>query len=447
MSDAPIPPHDATQLRRGRQETIIGLAVLATLPGLAIRLAGVHPPDTMAPVAFGIAILGSAFLLAWAAEVLQLDVSQGLALTVLALIAVLPEYAVDFAFASKAGQDPEKYAPLALANMTGANRLLIGVGWSMVVLLAAWRMTRIARRRGYRGEIDTTTRLERPHAIEITFLAIATLYSLTLPFKHTLTLIDSFVLIGIFVAFVFRIARAPAEEPHLVGPARLIGSLPVTQRRIAVGVLLAYAATVIFMCAEPFAESLVHVGEQAGIDTFLLVQWVAPLASEAPELLVAGLFAWRLQTSAGLGTLLSSKVNQWTLLVGSLPIVFAVSAGALHGLPLDSLQREELFLTAAQSVFAIAVLANRSMSVREAWALFGLFMAQFVLGGVLPESVAEYERIAVGGLYLVLAAILLVRERSVLRPLVHDGLREPVSELFREDEPEPTPPWLTSESL
>ena len=52
-----------------------------------------------------------------------------LVLKALALIAVLPEYAVDFAFAAKAGQDPEKYAPLALANMTGGNRLLIGVGW------------------------------------------------------------------------------------------------------------------------------------------------------------------------------------------------------------------------------------------------------------------------------------------------------------------------------
>ncbi len=101
------------------------------------------------------------------------------------------------------------------------------------------------------------------------------------------------------------------------------------------------------------------------------------------------MFAWRLNTSAGLGTLLSSKVNQWTLLVGSLPIVYAISAGHLTGLPLDSLQREELFLTAAQSVFAIAVLVNRRMSVREAWMLFGLFISQFVLGGVLPERPAR----------------------------------------------------------
>jgi cation:H+ antiporter len=428
----PEPPKSAFRGARG-QALAFSAAFALTLPGLLTRLSGAALPDVVAPVVFGMAILGSAFLLAWAAEVLQLDISQGLALTVLALIAVLPEYAVDFAFAFKAGKDPEKYAPLALANMTGSNRLLIGIGWSLVVLLAAWRMTRIARRRGYTGAIDTDVVLDRPHAIEIMFLAIATLYSLTLPFKHTLTLFDSFVLISIFVVFVWRIGRSPAEEPHLVGPARLVGALPDRQRRAVVGVLLAYAAGVIFLCAEPFAESLVHVGEQAGISTFLLVQWVAPLASEAPELLVAGLFAWRLNTNAGLGTLLSSKVNQWTLLVGSLPIVFAISANHISGLPLDSLQREELFLTAAQSVFAIAVLANRRMSVNEAYMLFGLFISQFVLGGVLPDGVRELERIAVGMVYLVLAAVILVRQRAFLRPLAHDGLVEPVEELFRED--------------
>src|SRR4051812_41771093 len=411
----------------------IGGAALATVPGVVSRVSGAGLPDVVAPVVFGLAILGSAFLLAWAAEVLQLDVSQGLALTVLALIAVLPEYAVDFTFAWKAGENPEKYAPLALANMTGSNRLLIGIGWSMVVLLAAWRMTRAARARGYTGEIDTEVHLERPHAIEIAFLAIATLYSLTLPFKSTLTIFDAVVLISIFVAFVIRVGRSPSEEPHLVGPARAIGALAVARRRTIVGILLAYAAFVIFACAEPFAESLVHLGEQAGISTFLLVQWLAPLASEAPELIVAGMFAWRLNTSAGFGTLLSSKVNQWTLLVGTLPIVFAISAGVLHGLPLDSLQREELFLTAAQSVFAVAVLVNRSISVREALALFFLFIGQFILGGIIPADLREFERIAVGILYLVLAVGIMFQQRKYLKPLVRDGLVVPVDQLFHED--------------
>ena len=74
-------------------------------------------------------------------------------------------------------------------------------------------------------------------------------------------------------------------------------------------------------------------------------------------------------------------MNQWTLLVGTLPIVFAVAAGGLHGLPLDTVQREELFLTAAQSFYAVAVISNLSMSLREAGILFGLFWFQFLLGG------------------------------------------------------------------
>ncbi|MGH9026725.1 MAG: sodium:proton exchanger, partial [Acidimicrobiia bacterium] len=336
---APLRPPPTKENPR-RQRLLIGGAVLATAPGLAMRLSGSHPPEWLAAILFGLAIIGAAFVLAWAAEVVQLDVSQGLALALLALIAVLPEYAVDFVFTWKAGKDPDEFAPLALANMTGANRLLIGLGWSMVVLLAAWRMRRIAQHEHYGGALDTEVRLERSHAIEISFLSIACAFSLLLPLFRTLTLWHSVVLITIFIAYTIRIARAPAEEPHLVGPAQLVGSFPKARRRAAVVVMFAFAAAVILACAEPFAESLVETGESFGVSTFLLVQWLAPLASEAPELLVAALFAWRLNTNAALGALVSSKVNQWTLLVGTLPIVFAISSSSLHGLPIDSLQRE-----------------------------------------------------------------------------------------------------------
>jgi len=416
---------------RGRRGQLLALvlAIGLTLPGIVSRVAGIHPTPWIAATLYGLAVVGSAFVLAWAAEALQLDVSQGLALAVLALIAVLPEYAVDFVFTWKAGKDPHEYAPLALANMTGGNRLLIGVGWSLVVLLAAWRMRRIAKAGGYTGPLDDEVRLGRSHSIEIAFLAVATIYSLTLPLKRTLALFDAVVLIGLFVAYMVRIARAPAEEPHLVGPAQLIGSLPQTRRRIVVGALLLFAAGVILLCAEGFAEALVETGSEFGISKFLLVQWLAPLASEAPELLVAGLFAWRLNTEAGLGTLVSSKVNQWTLLVGSLPIVFAISSGTLHGLPLDTLQREELFLTAAQSAFAVAVLANRSISVKEAFALLGLFLSQFVLGAMLPPNLRELERIGVGVVYLVLAAVTIFHQRRAVRPLVRDGFRTPTRDL------------------
>jgi cation:H+ antiporter len=412
-----------------RQRALIVGAAAITLPGLVLRLSGAHPPEWLAAIVFGIAIVGAAFLLAWAAEAVQLDVSQGLALALLALIAVLPEYAVDFVFTWKAGKDPDEFAPLALANMTGANRLLIGVGWSMVVLLAAWRVKRVAAEHDYQGEVDTEVHLDRSHAIEISFLAVATLYSLTLPLKRSLTLFDSAVLVTLFALYVVRISRAPAEEPHLVGPAELVGRLPKTQRRAAVVGLFVFAAAVILACAEPFADALVQTGEEFGISTFLLVQWLAPLASEAPELLVAGLFAWRLNTNGALGALVSSKVNQWTLLVGTLPIVFAISAGAAHGLPIDAVQREELFLTAAQSAFAVAVLSSRSLSVREALSLFGLFVFQFALGGVLPHDLRAAERIGIGILYLVLAAVILFRQQQDLRALTRDGFRTGADEL------------------
>jgi cation:H+ antiporter len=440
MARIPDPILDAARPKTGhprRQLIPILGATAVTLPAILTRLSGAAPPEWVAAIVFGLGVVGAAFLLAWGAEALQLDVAQGAALALLALIAVLPEYAVDFTFALKAGEDPDKYAPLALANMTGGNRLLIGIGWSMVVLLAAWRITRIARTQGYKGELETDVTLDRPHAIEITFLAIASLYSLTLPFKTRLTPFDTVIFVGLFVWYAVRISRAPAEEPHLVGPAELIGRLPTAKRRVVVALMLLASAAVILISAEPFADALVTTGEQFGIDTFLLVQWVAPLASESPELLVAALFAWRLNTNAGLGALVSSKVNQWTLLVGTLPLVFALGGGAFSGLPIDALQREELFLTAAQSVFAVAVLTNRSLSVREALALMGLFLAQFILGGVLPEGLREVERIGIGILYLVLAAFYIFQQRGYVAPMVRDGLRTSTIELVHERDQAP----------
>jgi cation:H+ antiporter len=252
---------------------------------------------------------------------------------------------------------------------------------------------------------------------------------LTLPLRRTITIVDAVILIGIFAAYTWRISRSPAEEPHLVGPARYLACFSVARRRTAVVSILVFSAVVIVLCAERFAEALVGTGRDFGISEFLLVQWLAPLASEAPELLVAGLYAYRLNTNAGLGTLVSAKVNQWTLLVGTLPVVFAITSSSHHGLPIDAAQREELLLTAAQSVFAVAILANLSISVREAFALFGLFWAQFLLGAVVPSSAHGVERVVVAVVYLLLAAAIVVRDRRRLPALLRDGFRVSHAEL------------------
>ena len=432
---------DDVDVHPGRQGLAIGLAIGVTIPALLVR--ALHP-DLANPIEallFGFAIVGAAFMLSWAAEVAQLDISAGLAIAVLAFIAVLPEYAVDMVFAWKGGNAVEAYGSschppgaagedacsLALANMTGANRLLIGIGWSLVVFIAFIRTRK--RREGPMREV----KLERPHAVEVSFLALATLYSLTLPMKSTITLVDAAILVGIFVAYTIRISRAPAEEPHLVGPARLVGTFSQRRRRISVVLMFLFSAAVILACAETFAEALVESGQELGISEFLLVQWIAPLASEAPELLIAGLYAWRLNTNAGLGTLVSSKVNQWTLLVGTLPIVFAIASGGISGLPIDAHQREELLLTAAQSFFALAVIVSLSITTREALMLFSLFWAQFIIGAVVPDSMGGIERIIVAIAYLALGIVLFLRQRHTIRPLLRDGFRTPYAKLAPEE--------------
>jgi len=445
-------PDDLIDIHPGRQRVALAAAALATVPAFLLRFGGLEASHPIEALLFGVAIVGAAFAISWAAETAQLDISAGLAIAVLALIAVLPEYAVDFVFASQGGNsfqaDPTcppvgnadtSPCDLALANMTGANRLLIGLGWSMVVFIAWYRLRRTRQMPDGAWE---GIRLTRDHSIELGFLWVATLYSLTLPLKSSITLVDTVVLVLLFAGYTWRVSRAPAEEPHLVGPARYLGTFPKTPRRTWVIGLFLGSGLVIWLFAEPFAHALVETGDQLGISDFLLVQWLAPLASESPELLVAGLFAWRLNTNSGLGTLVSSKVNQWTLLVGTLPIVFAISSASSHGLPISAVQREELFLTAAQSFFAVAILSNLTLSLREAGYLFGLFWAQFIVGALVPviadalgvaeEPLHAAERIGVGVLYLLLGVLFILRDRRRVPQLVRDAFVASYAELGHE---------------
>jgi len=230
---------------------------------------------------FGSSIVAAAFLITWASETAEKDISQGLALAAIALIAVLPEYAVDLYLAWTAPGNPEN-AQLATANMTGANRLLVGVGWPMVFLLY-WLRTKNSVL--HIGGHDAS--------LGIIFLGAATLYNFVIPVKGNISLIDSAVLFSLFAGYIYLVSRAPAREPELVGPALTLGSLSRRRRRGMVTLLFLYAALAIFAAAEPFVEGLKDLGEQLGISEFVLIQWFAPLASEAPELTIAAILASR----------------------------------------------------------------------------------------------------------------------------------------------------------
>ncbi|HEU4947378.1 MAG TPA: sodium:proton exchanger [Kribbella sp.] len=383
---------------RALRPVLACLAVAA--PAVVLRLTGVHLSPPLAIVVFGLGVVGASFVLAWAAEAAEVDISGGLAIALLAVIAVLPEYAVDLYFAHTAGSQPE-YVAYAAANMTGSNRLLLGLGWSSIVLVSLY----VAGRRS--GRSVRTLVLESGYRRELGFLAIAAVVAFVIPLTGQIHLLLGFALLGFFAYYLWRAAMSgDLEEPDLIGPAARIGGLPARHRRTAVIGMFVASATVILLCAEPFADSLVEGGKALGIDQFLLVQWLAPLASEAPEFIVALLFAWRGKGAAALGLLISAKVNQWTLLIGSLPVAYGLGGGPA-ALPLDGRQVEEFLLTATQTVLGIAVLLTLRFPRWAAWTLLGLFAVQFAVPG-------QTGRYILSGVYLVLALIVLVHHRSQL---------------------------------
>lgn len=350
------------------------LTTAIAIPGIALRLAGVHLDPIAAALVSGAAILSASFLLLWACDAAQADISQTLALAVVAFIAVLPEYAVDMYFTWMAGKHPDQsYAHYAVANMTGANRLLIGVAWGLIALLF-WVRHRRAVQIGHERRL------------ELLFLAAATIYAFIIPLKGSLAWYDGLVFLVIYAAYIGVASRRPSIETEAEGPAEALIRLPKAKRRLATLGLFVFAGGAILANAEPFCEGLIGTGRALHINEFLLVQWLAPIASEAPEFIVALMFAWRGHASMALGSLLSSKLNQWTLLVGMIPGVFAVSHGSLaHPMPMDDFQMREIMLTAAQSLLGVVILASLRLSLSQAMLLFGLFAGQLIM----PEIVKQ----------------------------------------------------------
>src|SRR5947209_9375183 len=95
----------------GRQKFSLVLALAIIAPGIIVRFATHDLSAALQAFLYGLAIVGAAFLLSWAAEAAQMDISAGLAIAVLAFIAVLPEYAVDLVFARKGGEAFRLYCP------------------------------------------------------------------------------------------------------------------------------------------------------------------------------------------------------------------------------------------------------------------------------------------------------------------------------------------------
>ncbi len=322
-------------------------------------------------------ILAASMLIAWAAESAQFFIAQGFALAILAWLQTLPEFAVEAVLAWK------QQVPLLLANLTGALRLLTGLGWPMIYCTAA-----VFHRWKYRRPLHKIV-LSEEHCIEVVGLLAAMAYLGVVWFKASLNLADAVVLIAIYGVYLAVLRRMPTAEPEAIDDLEWIPRTIVLSpraRRIAMitGLFLVGGALIYFM-AEPFLASLLALSTTFGIPSFVFVQWLAPFVSEFPEKVSA--FYWaRTITRAptALMNMVSSNINQWTLLAAMLPITYSLSRGAVSSIPLDDVQRLELLMTLGQSLLSAFFLIDMRLAWWEAAGLFGLWAVQFVLSPIRP---------------------------------------------------------------
>jgi cation:H+ antiporter len=312
-------------------------------------------------------VLGSAVLIAWAAEAAQFLISQGLALALLAWLQTLPEFAVEAVIAWQAGTtaaDPS-IAPamkihatsLMTANLTGSLRLLVGLGWPMIYATAAIFYRKKTRKR------LKQIRLEDEHAVEIIFLLVSIAYFFIVWLKGTLNWIDTVILSLIYFVYLFFLKKIPPQEEEKIEDLDRVPRFILRQsrrtRNVLIGSMFMGGGLILYFAAHPFLESLKALAIGLGISTFVFVQWVAPFLSEFPEKVSA--FNWARRVSSApmaLMNMVSSNINQWTMLAAMLPIAYALAIGGLTTIDFDSHQELEVLMTIVTGEYEVHVVGG-----------------------------------------------------------------------------------------
>lgn len=346
-------------------QTVYPLFLLFLFAAAPLRHVGPEAVLWTAP-----AILLASLMIAWAAEASQYFVAQGFALAILAWMQTLPEFAVEAVLAW------HQQAHLLLANLTGALRLLTGFGWPAIYFTAAFFHRRIHRAPLRR------IRLEDHHAVEVVGLLAALLYIPVVVWKGSLTVWDGAVLILIYASYLIILGKLPPEDHEEIDDLeripRAIVLAPRLRRILAIAALFAAGGALIYFSAEPFLASLLALATVAGVPQFVFIQWLAPLVSEFPEMASTLYWARRPdRASMALMNMVSSNINQWTLLTAMLPVIYSLSYGAPAPIVFDSKQQAELWLTLGQAGLAVMFLLNMEVAWWEATALAVLFAVPF----------------------------------------------------------------------
>jgi len=315
----------------------------------------------------GPGILISSLMIAWGAEATQFFLAQGIALAMLALLQTLPEFAVEAVLAW------HRQTPYLYASLTGALTYLTGLGWPMIYFAAsaAYRRERKAPMR--------RIRLADDHAVQVVSLFAGVGYEALIWWKRSLNIFDGIVLIVIYGGYLWIMRRLPPAEAETIDDLEGVPKAIVQARKpVRIGAILGLfviGGAAVFLVAEPFLTGLFGVAVLIGVSRFQFIQWIAPLVSEAPEGVSA--FYWARdhnRASIALMNLVSSNINQWTLLAALLPMVLSVSVGHMTAIPLDATQSRDLLLTLGQSLLGAIFLLNMELAWWEAAGLFVLFV-------------------------------------------------------------------------
>jgi cation:H+ antiporter len=374
----------------------LALTAACTIPGLLVRFtgAGVSPPVQL--VAYGAAVVAAAFMLAWACEAAQVDFANGLVVSVVAFVAILPEFVVELNFAFRG------HAEYVTANLTGASRLLLGFCIAMPTVVGLLPASRRPARLG-------PIRLDPANRLDLAILVLASLWAGRGVLRGQLTVFDSAVLVSLYLLYLWRAAKAGGESAAPMGVAESLAELPRTQRRRWVFGLMLVAALVILLTAVPFGDAVLGTGALVGISPYLVLQWLVPVATEMPELVVAVVLLLHGRGGQSVAVLLAGAVSQYTLALGSLPLAYLAGAGT-GPLALAPRERIELLLTIAVCLYAVAALVTLRLSRGDASLMFVLFTAQFLL----PTG---FTRLGIAVVFIALAVDVLVSERRQLRAL------------------------------
>ena len=274
-----------------------------------------------------------------------------------------------------------------LANLTGSLRLFVGFGWPMVFIIHC-----ISSRVGRARKWPAVIKMPSSFAIEATFLWVPILYFLGIAVRNRIVEIDGVILCGMYIAYLAllnfqRIAQKgiestddePEHEADLEWVPRKIAALSRPAQLLVFNGMFIIGGAILYLAVHPFVEGLKSAAIALGMTEFVFIQWVAPFASEMPEKITAvGSARKASKVPMAIFNMVSSSVNQWTLLAGLVPLIYAMSPNRSGPIEFDQFQHVELMLTVAQSALGALFLADLQFAIWEAGALFILWIVQFL---------------------------------------------------------------------